>query len=126
MMRCPCEIPIKVAPVQDFEGQDFYKMTTADHLTILADAAAGDAAAAGGDSTESAKDKAKRIAKETAAKAKKAGQEGVDKLNEASGGNAMYIIGGVAVLCLGGVAYYFCSKKDEEEGGQDDRFSTLL
>lgn len=96
-------------------------MTTADHLTILADAAAeGDAA------KESASDKAKRIAKETADKAKAKAKEGVDKLNEASGGNAMYIIGGVAVVCLGGAAYYFCSKKEDSEGGNDDRFSTLL
>ena len=98
-------------------------MTAADHLTILADAATGGDAAA---PTESAQDKAKRIAKETTDKAKAKAQEGVDKLNEASGGNAMYIIGGVAVLCLGGVAYYCMTKDKEEEGGQDDRFSTLL
>jgi len=97
-------------------------MTAADHLTILEAAAGGDAAPAG----ESAQDKAKRIAKETAAKAKAKAKEGVDKLNEASGGNAMYIIGGVAVVCIGGLAYYCYTKDKEEEGGNDDRFSTLL
>jgi len=123
MMRCPCNIPIDVRPM-DFEGADFFKIPIEEYATMLADAPAD----------ETNEEKAKRLAAEAkakateaAGKAKEAAQKGVDKLNEASGGNAIYIIGGVAVVCLGGLAYYCFSKNDEEkEGGQDDRFTSLI
>ena len=40
----------------------------------------------------------------------------------------MYIIGGVAVVVLGGLGYYcFCKdKSDDAEGGEDDRYSSLI
>lgn len=56
MMRCPCEIPIKVAPVQDFEGKDFYKMTATDFMTILQDTTPP--------ANETNEEKARRIAAE--------------------------------------------------------------
>jgi len=118
MMRCPCNIPVSVNPVSDFEGSDFLKISNAEWATMLADATpAGDAtpAASTPPANETAEQKAKRLAKEAGA-----------KLDEASGGNAMYIIGGVGILVIGGLAYYCFNKGDDKEEGGDDVYASLI
>jgi hypothetical protein len=65
MMRCPCNIPVSVNPVSDFEGSDFLKISSAEWATMLADPEPATPPA-----NETNEEKAKRVASETAKKAK--------------------------------------------------------
>lgn len=121
MMRCPCNIPVSVNPVSDFEGSDFLKISSTEWATMLEDATPATPPA-----NETNEEKIKRVAAETKAKATEAAKKAKAKLDEASGGNAMYIIGGVGVVCLGGIAYMCFSKKDESEEGGSDRYTSQL
>jgi hypothetical protein len=73
MNGCPCDVPVSVNPVEDFEGSDFLKISNAEWATMLKDdppatpaasAPEAPAAASTPPANETAEQKIKRKAKE--------------------------------------------------------------